>query len=94
MKPNLKLTNDDGANMVTCAPKPTPQANETSTPVGASIPKGFRRLKWNEMVNRGDFVANPNRRLEKLDGLTGFRAGSFVQPIYRATKGRRLQPKS
>jgi len=46
-------------------------------------PKRFRRLKWNELVNRGDFVTNERRGFEPWEGPSGFRADAFVKPIYR-----------
>ena len=93
MKPNIKLTKNGGAGAVAFVPEPTQPNDESSPSVNASIPKKFRRLKWNEMVSRGDLVANAHRQLEKLNGLTGFRAGSFVGPIYRAIKVARPRPK-
>jgi hypothetical protein len=50
--------------------------------------KRFRRLKWNERVSLGDFVRNEHRRFELWQGPGGFRADSFVQPIYRRDKSR------
>ena len=46
-------------------------------------PKRFRRLKWDEMVSPGDFVTNGQRGFEPWEGPSGFRAGSFLKPIYR-----------
>jgi hypothetical protein len=46
-------------------------------------PKHFRRLKWNELVGRGDFVASEHQGFEPWEGPGGFRADSFVKPIYR-----------
>jgi hypothetical protein len=46
-------------------------------------PDRFRRLKWNERVSLGDFVRNEHRRFELWQGPGGFRADSFVKPIYR-----------
>jgi hypothetical protein len=45
--------------------------------------KHFRRLKWNEVVNSGDFLINDARDFEPWDGPGGFRADSFLKPIYR-----------
>ena len=50
--------------------------------------KRFRRLKFNELVSVGDYVAGKDNQFEPWDGPRGFQAGSFVQPIYRA-QGRR-----
>jgi len=43
----------------------------------------LRRLKWNELVSRGDFVADERHGFEPWEGPSGFRADSFVKPIYR-----------
>ena len=43
----------------------------------------FRRLKPNEMVRAGDFVANEQQGFEPWDGPSGFLADAFVKPIYR-----------
>jgi len=48
-----------------------------------SYSEGFRRLNSNELVSLGDFVVNESQGLELWDGPSGFRAGSFVRPIYR-----------
>jgi hypothetical protein len=52
----------------------------------AGIPKGFRRLKWNEVVSRGDFVVGDDLEFEPWEGPRGFQADSFLKPIYRAAK--------
>jgi hypothetical protein len=52
----------------------------------AHIPKSFRRLKWNELVSPGDFIADEHQGLEPWQGPSGFQADSFLQPIYRARK--------
>ena len=38
--------------------KPTRRTGEPEAPARASVPKCFRRLKWNEVVWQGDFVAD------------------------------------
>lgn len=43
----------------------------------------FRRLKSNELVSHGDYVANAQQGFELWEGPGGFRADAFVQPIYR-----------
>lgn len=45
--------------------------------------KDFRLLKPNELVSRGDFVAELPGEFQPWEGPTGFRADSFVKPIYR-----------
>jgi hypothetical protein len=54
----------------------------------AGVPERFRRLKWNELVSLGDFVRNEHRRFELWQGPGGFRADSFVKPIYRRDESR------
>jgi hypothetical protein len=60
----------------------------------ARVPKRFRRLKWNELVLYGDFVANERLGLELWEGPGGFRADSFVNPIYRRNKSRSTATKN
>jgi hypothetical protein len=55
--------------------------NESSTNVESS--KHFRRLKSNELVSLGDFIANERQEFEPWEGPSGFRADAFVKPIYR-----------
>lgn len=54
---------------------------EAYTKVG--VPKRIRRLKWNEVVCRGDFVVDEHQGFEPWEGPSGFRADAFVKPIYR-----------
>jgi hypothetical protein len=44
--------------------------------------KTFRRVKWDEVVREGDFVM-AGTGFVPWDGPTGFRADSFLKPIYR-----------
>ena len=62
--------------------------NENTSSFVAVVPKGLRRLRWNELVRRGDFVANGNQEFEPLDGPVGFRADAFVKQIYRRLGSR------
>jgi hypothetical protein len=48
----------------------------------------LRRLKWNELVSRGDFVMDEHRDFEPWEGPSGFRADAFLKPIYRKRKHR------
>ena len=48
----------------------------------------LRRLKWDELVNRGDFIANAAEGFELWEGPSGFRADTFVKPIYRKRGSR------
>ena len=59
----------------------------------AGAPDRFRRLDWNELVCRGDFVADEQQRLEPWEGPGGFRADSFVKPIYRRDTVRSITTK-
>lgn len=88
MKLNIELTEKNSEGVVTCAPEPTQRTGESGAPAKASIPKHFRRLKWNELVNLGDFVADEHRGLEPWEGPGGFRADAFVKPIYRRDENR------
>ncbi len=38
--------------------KPAQRTGEPEAPARANVPKRFRRLKWNEVVWQGDFVAD------------------------------------
>jgi len=62
--------------------------NKTNVSAKASIPN-FRRLKFNELVRAGDFVADGHRGFERWEGLSGFRADAFVKAIFRRTKAVR-----
>lgn len=71
------------------APLKTPATSgDTAPPVPTDDTKRFRRLKFNELVSVGDYVAGKDNQFEPWDGPRGFQAGSFVQPIYRP-HGRR-----
>ena len=43
----------------------------------------FRRLAWNELVKRGDYVEDGKSGFEPWVGPTGFHADSFIKVIYR-----------
>ena len=64
-----------------------PPRPEQALPV-ADIPQRLRRLRWDEVVGRGDFVANERRGFDLWDGPTGFRADAYVRQIYRRIEGR------
>ena len=55
---------------------------EAST--NAGHPKQLRRLNRDEVVSRGDIVRDERRGLKPWEGPGGFRADSFVNPIYRS----------
>lgn len=56
------------------------EADSTALPV---VLEQLRLLKWNERVQRGDFVANGRLGFEPWVGPSGFRADAFVKQIYR-----------
>ncbi len=71
------------------APLKKPVTNNAADRTAATDDtKRFRRLKFNELVSVGDYVAGKDNQFELWDGPRGFQAGSFVQPIYRP-HGRR-----
>ena len=45
--------------------------------------KQFRRLRADELVGQGDFIADGKRGFKPWEGPGGFRADAFVKPIYR-----------
>ncbi len=66
-----------------CLAKPTQRTGKPEAPARASVPERFRRLKWNEAVWSGDFVADERLGLQLWEGPGVFRPGSFARPIYR-----------
>jgi hypothetical protein len=54
----------------------------------------FRRLNWDELVSRGDFVASESQGFELWEGPSGFRADAFVKPIYRRQSPRSVRTKT
>ena len=58
---------------------------------GAAGPEHFRRLKWNEVVRHGDFIADERLKLEPWEGPGGFQADSFLKPIYRRKLNGKLR---
>jgi hypothetical protein len=55
-----------------CPAKPTQRTVKPEAPARAGVPERFRRLKWDEVVWLGDFVADKRLGLQP-----------FVRPIYR-----------
>src|ERR1700736_427738 len=47
-----------------CLAKPTQRTGEPEAPARASVPEPFRRLKWDEVVWSGEFVADERLGLE------------------------------
>ena len=68
--------------------KPSRRTDGPEALPGAGVPERFRRLKWNEVVCQGDFVADERLGLERWEGPGGFRADTFVKPVYRRNKSR------
>jgi hypothetical protein len=61
----------------------------TANPSAAAIAaEDLRPLKWNERVQRGDFVADGRQGFEPWEGPGGFRADAFVKTIYRRSSRR------
>ncbi|HKI68878.1 MAG TPA: hypothetical protein VKA67_04770 [Verrucomicrobiae bacterium] len=83
MKPNLEPAEKDAEFGVNCAAGPTQRTGGTGAPAKAGVPKRYRRLKCNELVSHGDFVADEHRGFEPWEGPNGFRANSFIKPVYR-----------
>jgi len=61
----------------------SPRVSSSGNSVRVAVPGRFRRLKWDELVTRGDFVGDELHGFELWEGPTGFRADAFVKPIYR-----------
>ncbi len=61
-------------------------ANNSVVPADLSVLESFRRLKADEVVSPGDFVKNGHQGFDPWEGPSGFRASSFVKPIYRRQK--------
>lgn len=72
----MKPARNPGPAPALDAPQP-----EAAAPPG--IPANFRLLKWNEVVRRGDFVPDEHQGFELWEGPAGFRADSFMKPVYR-----------
>src|ERR1700732_356121 len=77
-----------------CLAKPTQQTGEPEAPARASVPERFRRLKRNEVVWSGDFVADERLGFELWEAPDVFRAGSFARPIYQKEETERFRPTS
>jgi hypothetical protein len=60
-----------------------------ANPLAAALAaEGLRPLKWNERVQRGDFVTDGRQGFEPWEGPGGFRADAFVKTIYRRSRRR------
>jgi hypothetical protein len=63
--------------------------SDTEREPDAIGPANLRLLKWNERVNRGDFVKDGRSGFVPWEGPNGFRADAFIKRIYRR---REAQP--
>jgi hypothetical protein len=62
--------------------------NKISPATNGMVQEHFRPLKWDERVQRGDFVDDGRQGFEPWVGPAGFRADAFVKQIYRRLKNR------
>jgi hypothetical protein len=90
MKLNFESSRPDREDTIGNGVKPVQIGRATANVVE---PKGFRRLKFNELVSVGDYVEDESSGLQLWDGPRGFQAGSFVKPIYRPQRKRSVAPK-
>jgi hypothetical protein len=88
MKPNFVLTGKNHGRVVNGVAKPAHRTGKPEAPGNTGVLERFRRLKWDELVRHGDFVANEGRKLELWEGPNGFRADAYVKPIYRRQERR------
>jgi hypothetical protein len=77
-----------------CLATPTQRTGEPEAPARASVSERFRRLKWNEVVWSGDFVADERLGFELWEASGVFPAGSFARPIYRKEETERFRSTS
>jgi hypothetical protein len=84
LHPNMK----NGERRGRGATNLTEQANHHARDSKAVLAKRFRRLASDEMVVRGDFVADGRQKFQLWEGPTGFRADSFFKPMYRQHENR------
>lgn len=92
MKLNINPAGRNGESVVDGAAKPSQRTGELEALPGAGFPERFRRLKWNEVVFRGDSIADERLGLELWEGPGGFRADTFVKPVYRRKKTGKSRP--
>ena len=73
---------------------PKQRTGEPEAPARASVPERFRRLKRNEVVWSGDFVADERLGFELWERRTYSEPGSFARPIYRKEETERFRSTS
>ena len=88
----MESTGKARARLAQPAGKSGRTAGKPAAAAKADVPGGFRLLEWSEVVRRGDFVADGHEGFQPWEGPTGFRASTFVKPIYRRTKTRSPVP--
>lgn len=88
MKLNLELTKQSRATLAGGRTKTPPRVNQPTATAKPDVLKPFRLLKSNEVVGRGDFVADEHCGFQPWEGPGGFRADAFVKPIYRRDESR------
>jgi hypothetical protein len=91
MKLNMEPARKNCEDMASCMTQTTQRVKKPRASAKTRVPERFRRLKWNEVVCRGDFVADERRGLEPWEGPGGFRADAFVKMIYRRKETERLR---
>jgi len=84
----MDSTKNPGKGTPRRAPRPTPRPHKPEAAAKAGVQERFRRLKWNELVSRGDFVADEQRGFAPWEGPSGFRADAFERAIYRRYESR------
>ena len=89
MSLNIESDLKSGGDAATKSPPTGRNGNRPRAATKAGGVKLFRRLKPNEMVRAGDFVAGKRDSFEPWDGPAGFLADAFVMPIYRRNGSRR-----
>jgi len=91
-KESAAMRHEKPGRLVNDAVNPRQRTGEPEAPARASVSERFRRLKRNEVVGHGDFVADERLGLQPWEGPGGFRADAFVRPIYRRKETERLRP--
>jgi hypothetical protein len=87
-RPEFKMKNRETKTpKVRCTAMKSLRINHPKAFPEAQFSKQIRRLKCDERVVSGDFIANEDGKFELWKGPGGFRADAFLKPIYRRKKG-------